>query len=198
MDRRELDRRELLKKAGVGTVLASFPVLTEVAWADDDDDEKGRRRRFYFVALSGVEDTVTGGDSIAMTGCGSFNPGGRGIRGGGEFVHFDGTNFGSPDNIIGTGRWTATRLISFRQIGTWGVGVAGILVMRAKLVPCEGPVIRNARIQVVCNIGPAGIITSPFQQEGFTLTLPNGVTFSPFTPNIGLTLFTRRCKEDDD
>jgi hypothetical protein len=198
MDRRELDRAELLKKAGVGTALASFPLLTEVAWADDaDDDFEGWRRGFHFVALSGVEDSVTGGDSIAMAGCGRFNPAGRRVRGGGKFVHFDGTNFGTPDNIIGTGHWRATRLISFQEIGTWGAGVAGILEMRARLIPCEGRVIRGARIKVVCNLSPAGIITSPFQQEGFTLTLPSGVTFSPFTPNIGLTLFTRRCREVD-
>jgi hypothetical protein len=198
MDQRELDRAELLKRAGVVTALASFPVLTEVAWADDsDDDFEGRRRRFYFVALSGVEESVTAGDSIAMAGCGSFNPVGRRVHGRGEFVHFDGTNFGTPDNVIRTGHWRATRLISFQEIGTWGVGVAGILEMRARLTPCEGRVIRGARITVVCNLSPAGIITSPFQQEGFTLSLPNGVTFSPFTPNIGLTLFTRRCREVD-
>jgi hypothetical protein len=191
-----MDRSEFLKKAGATSVIASFPLLGEAAWAHGDDQERGWRR-FYFVALSGVEDTVTGGDSIAMTGSGRFDPRDGRIDGGGEFVHFDGTNFGSPDNIIGTGRWEARRLLRFREIGTWGVGVAGIVRMRARLIPCEGPVIGRATLKVVCNLGPAGIFTDPFQQEGYTLTLPNGVTFSPFTPNIGLTLFTRRCREVD-
>ena len=195
MDRTELHRAGFLKTAGVGTVLASFPLLTEAAWADDSDDDEGRRRTFYFVALSGVEDSVTGGDSIAMAGRGRFNPAGRRVHGGGDFVHFDGTQFGTPDNIIATGKWRAGPLISFQEIGTWGVGVAGILEMRARLIPCDGPEIRRATIKVVCNLSPAGIITSPFQQEGYTLTLPTGVTFSPFTPNIGLTLFTRPCRE---
>src|SRR5919106_4549284 len=124
MDRTELDRAGFLKTAEVGTVLASFPLLTEAAWADDSDDDEGRRRTFYFVALSGVEESVTGGDSIAVAGCGRFNPAGRRVHGGGDFVHFDGTNFGTPDNIIGTGHWRATRLISFQEIGTWGGGVA--------------------------------------------------------------------------
>jgi hypothetical protein len=191
-----MDRGEFLKKSGVAGILGSFPALGGVAWAHGNDRRRrGWKRRFYFVALSGVEETVTGGDSIAMSGFGRFNPRDGRILAVGEFIHFDGTNFGSPDNVIGTGKWRATRLLSFEQIGVWGVGVAGIIEMRIKLFPCEGPVIRGATLKVVCNLGPAGIFTDPFQQEGYTLTLPNGVTFSPFTPPSGLTIFTRRCGE---
>ena len=145
--------------------------------------------------MSGQAATLASGESILMSGCGSFTD--RSARGGGEFVHFDGTKIPSP-NFINTGSWRATRFVSFAEVGTWGVGVAGILELEVKLIPCDAPAVRGARLKIVCNIGPAGLVTEPFQQEGFTLTLPNGVTFSPFTPNIGLTLFTRRCKEDGD
>jgi len=91
--------------------------------------------------------------------------------------------------------------MSFEEVGTWGVGVSGILELEIKLIPCDGPVIRGATLKIVCNIGPAGLATAPFQQEGFTLTVPGLAPFSAFTPPVGLTFFTRRCaepKEEED
>jgi hypothetical protein len=193
MERRGIERRELFKRAGIGSAaLASFPALAGAAWADDDDDDDGGRRRFYFDALSGQAATLGGGETVVMTGCGSFTR--RSVRGGGEFVHFDGTRIPSTD-FIATGSWRATRVVSFEEIGTWGVAVAGVLELEIKLMPCDEPVIRGATLKVVCNLSPAGIITSPFQQEGFTLRVPGLAPFNPFTPNVGLTLFTRPCDE---
>jgi hypothetical protein len=187
-----MDRKEFLKKAGVGSAaLASLPALAGTAWADGDDDDDGRRLRFYLVALSGVAPTITGGDSLAMAGRGSFTE--RNVRGFGDFVHFDGTNFGTPDNVIATGKWRAKRFLSFEEVGTWGVGVSGILRFEIELRPCEGAVIRGATLEIVCNLAPAGITTGGV--EGFTLEVPGVATFRQFVPNIGLTLFTRRCRE---
>src|SRR3970040_2306465 len=61
-------------------------------------------------ALNGVTPTLTGGDSIVMSGFGRF--GGSGVKGGGEFVHFNGTQIPSP-NFERTGRGKGARLISF-------------------------------------------------------------------------------------
>lgn len=196
MERAGIKRRELLKRAGAGSAaLAAFPALAGTAWADDDSDR--RRRRFYFQAVSGQAATISTGESIIMGGCGSF--GHRSVRGGGEFVHFDGTKIPSPD-FIATGSWRATRFESFEEVGTWGVGVAGILTVKIKLVPCKGPVIRGATLVVVCNIGPAGLMTG--KHEGFSLTVSGLAPFSPFHPELGLTFFTRPCddeeEEDDD
>ena len=192
METSAIERREFLKRAGAGSAtLAALPALTDPAWAHEDRDR--RRRRFYFQALSGQGATLTGGETILMSACGSF--GRRSVRGGGEFVHFDGTKPLPSRDFIATGSWRATRFLSFQEIGTWGVAVAGVLEMRIRLLPCGGPAIRGATLKIVCNIGPAGLMTSPFQQEGFTLTVPGEAPFSPFTPNLGLTLFTRPCKE---
>jgi len=189
MKRSGIERREFLKRAGAGSAgLAAFPALADAAWAHDERDH--RRRRYYFQAVSGQAATITGGEAIIMSGCGSF--GRRSVRGGGEFVHFNGTTIPSSD-FIATGSWRATRFLSFEEIGTWGVGVAGILEMLIKLIPCDGPAIRGATLKIVCNIGPAGLVTDPFQQEGFTLTVAGLAPFSPFTPNLGLTFFTRPC-----
>jgi hypothetical protein len=189
-----IERREFLKRAGAGSaVLAAFPALTEAAWAHGDDDDG--RSRFYFQAVSGQAATLAGGESLLMSGCGSFTQ--RSARGGGEFVHFDGTKIPSLD-FINTGSWRATRFLSFEEVGTWGVAVSGILELAVKLIPCDGPVVRGAMLKIVCNIGPAGLVTVPFQQEGFTLTVPGLAPFSPFTPPAGLTLFTRRCAEPEE
>jgi len=195
MEREGIERRELFKRAGVGSAaLVSLPAFAGTAWADDEDDGSDRRR-FYFDALSGQATTLGGGETVVMTGCGSFTQ--RSVQGGGEFVHFDGTKIPSTD-FINTGSWRATRFLSFEEIGTWGVAVGGILELEIKLLPCDGPAIRGAALKVVCNLSPAGIVTSPFQQEGFTLTVPGLAPFNPFTPNVGLTLFTRPCEELDD
>jgi hypothetical protein len=192
MTRSGIERREFLKRAGAGSAaLAAFPALAEASWAHDDDFG---RRRFYFQAVSGQAATLTGGESILMSGCGSFSH--RSVRGGGEFVHFDGTKVPSLD-FIATGSWRATRFLSFEEVGTWGVGVSGILQMEINLLPCDGPAIHGATLKIVCNIGPAGLVTTPFQQEGFTLTVPGLAPFSPFTPPAGLTLFTRPCAKPE-
>jgi hypothetical protein len=185
-----IERREFLKRAGAGSAaLAALPALADPAWANDERDRG--RRRFYFQALSGQAATLTGGETIVMSACGSF--GRRSVRGGGEFIHFDGRGPLPSRDFIATGSWSATHFLSFQEIGTWGVGVAGVLEMLIKLMPCGGPTIRGATLKIVCNLGPAGLVTSPFQQEGFFLTVPGVTTFSPFTPNLGLTLFTGPC-----
>src|SRR4051812_4696643 len=185
MTKSGMERRELIKRAGAASAaLAAFPALAEASWAHGDDG--GRRRRFYFQAVSGQAATLAGGESILMSGCGSFTR--RSARGGGEFVHFDGTKIPSL-NFINTGSWRATRFLSFEEVGTWGVAVSGILELKIRLIPCDAPAVPDATLKIVCNIGPAGLENEPFQQEGFTLTVPGLAPFAPFTPPAGLTLF---------
>jgi hypothetical protein len=183
-----MERKEFLKKAGVGTLaLGSLPVLADVAAADDGDGD----RKFYFVALSR---TPSGADVILMSGRGQIE--GGEVEGGGEFVHFNGAQLTNPSpDFIATGGWRAVELLDFNEVGAWGRGVAGVLTVRARLNPCDGPTIRGATLRVVCNLGPAGI-SNPGLAEGYTLTLPDGTTFSPF--GVGLTLFTRPCENGDD
>jgi hypothetical protein len=194
-----MERQEFLKRAGVGSIALSFPALADVAWAHDDDDDDDRRTKFYFVALSGQAATVTGGDSVAMSGCGVFRE--RWVRGGGEFIHFDGTRFGNRDNVKVTGRWRAKRVLDWDPLELmWGVGQPGILKLAITLFPCDMPPIRDATLEIVCNLAPGGIFNpgTPPPTEGYTLTVPGLAPFRPFSPNIGLTLFTERCPEEED
>ena len=186
-----MERREFLQQAGVGSaVVASAVAFGSVAWADNN----GGRTGFIVQAVSGQTATINGGESIILGGCGSF--GKSSARGGGSFVHFDGTMIPSTD-FIATGEWKAKKLLSFTEIGTFGVAVAGIAEFEIRLLPCGARSV-PAMLKIVCNIGPAGLINSPFQQEGFTLTVPGLTPFAPFTPNLGLTLFTRSCRELED
>jgi len=127
-----------------------------------------------------------------MSGSGRFR--GGEVEGGGEFVHFKVAQLTMPSPaFIATGGWSAVELLDYAEVGTWGRAVAGILTVRARVKPCDGPSI-PAMLVVVCNLGPAGISTG--LAEGYTLTLPGGTTFSPF--GAGLTLFTRPCEDEDD
>jgi hypothetical protein len=195
-----MERQEFLKRAGVGSIALSFPALADVAWAhDDDDDDDDRRTNFYFVALSGQASAPNAGDSVAMSGCGVFRD--RRVRGGGEFVQFDGTRFGNRENVELTGSWRATRVLDWDPLeDMWGVGRPGILKLAIKLFPCDRPVIRGATLEIVCNFAPAGLFNpgTPTPTEGYTLTVPGLAPFKPFSPNIGLTFFSERCPEDDD
>jgi hypothetical protein len=204
-----MERQEFLKKAGVGSILASFPIFAGGAWADhrdDDEDDDGLGRlRFYFVAFSGVPEgsppaagplTETS-DAIVMSGCGKFNR--WGVSGGGEYVRTDGTEIPNAP-VIDTGSWRARRLLDFQpdpQGRTWGVVTPGVVRMKVTLISASGARIRGARLEVVCNVGPAGIITG-FGPEGFTLSGGGLPTFVQLNPTVGLTLITRPVGRRDD
>ncbi len=198
----KMDRREFLRKAGLGSVaLASLPALANAlakpAWAQG-------RRGFTFDALNraGPEGTPDRpAHTLIMAGQGHFDPAkvGSQAEGGGYYVHT--TLPGAlPRPIVASGTWRARLLVSYKEIGTWGVFAAGIAEMVVDLftqVPSPA-VIRGARLKVVCNIGPAGLV-NPGEIEGYTLSVPGTDFFTGATPGpfqaippggVGLTVFS--------
>jgi len=180
-----MKRRDFLKRAGQGSVaLASAPalahVLSRVALG------QGGTTNYHFLAFSsaGVVDAVD--HTVAMVGDGHLSSGG--VTGGGAFVHFDNAP-PAPKPVLASGSWKAKRLISYQQFGTWGAFASGVLEMEINLVPTGGSPV-PAMLTVVCNIGPAGIFVVPPSPEGYMLTIPGSLTFTPFVPPLGLTLFT--------
>jgi hypothetical protein len=181
-----MKRRDFLKRAGQGTVaLASAPALAQLL--SRTALGQGGTTNYHFVAFSsaGLVDTVE--HRFAMAGDGHVSPGG--VTGGGAFVHFDNAAPGVPKPILGTGSWKAMRLISFQLFGTWGALASGVLEMEINLVPMGGSAV-PAMLKIVCNIGPAGIFVVPPSPEGYTLTIPDFLTFTPLVPPLGLTVFT--------
>jgi hypothetical protein len=192
---RVLDRRDFLKKAGLAPLALAVPGLGGVAWADDDDEDG---HGWTFVALSAGATTPDGvAHTFIMNGCGRVDE--DDVTGGGTFAHIDNAPTAPvPKPILATGTWEMRRLLSFNTIGTYGGHlVAGILEARIRLFPDGAPRVK-ATLKIVCNLGPAGILTG--QPEGFFLTVdgspPFGV-FAPLSPNVGLTIFTPP-EEDDD
>ena len=175
-----MDRREFIKKAGLGSaVLASAPILAESlatpALANDEEDITKFR-------CTVVSHSTTSTDLLAFNGNGRF--GASSVRGNGAFVHW--TPIGSaPFPIVATGFWKADELISFESNGTYGTFESGILEMTIDLMPTSGPKI-SAPCKVVCNVAPGGLFTG--LEEGVTLELP-GLEFEPLSPAVGLTIF---------
>lgn len=202
-----MERQEFLKRASAASILASFPIFADVAWAgdddDDDNDDGGRQHRFYVVAFSGVEPSralTATPDAILLGGCGRFNS--RRVSGGGEYVRTDGTKIPNAP-VNDTGSWKARRLLGFDpdpQGRTWGVVTAGRVRMEVRLISALTGQVTQGTLEIVCNVGPAGIVTG-FGPEGFTLQLAGGPRFVQLTPTVGLTLITtpaRRRDNDDD
>ncbi len=183
----KIDRRDFLKKAGLGSIaLVSVPALTNTlatpTWADEDQD-----RVYDFVAFSKGA-TISGVDHrIGMRGAGSFQvEAGKGkVKGGGSFVHFNNAS-PIPKAILAFGTWEPTEFVSFFTIGTYGLITAGILETKINLTSQEGTVV-PATLRLICNIGAAGLSTG--EVEGYKLAIP-GAAFSPFVPldpPLGLT-----------
>lgn len=161
------DRREFVKKAGVGTLaLASIPFLATAAEADDRTG--GLSYRWMSVSRNPGET-----EQIVMNGDGRVNR--RQVTGGGNFVHVE---LGGPPPLplLGTGTWRARKLVSLDIIGTFGTFAAGVLVMDIHLLPVDGGRI-PAQVTMNCNIPPAGLFTG--LAEGYFLEVGDQ-TFSPW------------------
>jgi hypothetical protein len=199
-----MERQEFLKRASAASILASFPIFADVAWAgdddDDDDDDGGRQHRFYVVAFSGVEPSralTATPDAILLAGCGGFNT--RRVSGGGEYVRTNGTLIPNAP-VLDTGSWKARRFLGFDpdpQGRTWGVVTPGRVRMEVRLISALTGQVTQGTLEIVCNVGPAGIMTG-FGAEGFRLQLAGGPTFVQLTPTVGLTLITTPTRRRDD
>ena len=181
-----MDRRQFLKKAGVGSAaVAGLPALETIlatpAWAVVPGPGNG----FFFQVLS---HSTTSADLLVISGCGRI---GRGIEGGGSFTHFVPEGV-PPFPIVATGHWRAQNLTHFATIGSYGELVAGIAELDA-VADITAPFTDRVRatLEIVCNIGPAGLVNDPFEEEGVVVSVPEaGLTFVPNSPPTGLTIFT--------
>lgn len=174
-----MDRRNFLKKAGL-TSIASASFLGALAKPASADDG---RVGFRFVSNSRTP-TVGGVRHLAQFNGDGFVTRSR-VVGGGSFNHVLDTS-PVPKTIVASGTWKAKRLLSFNLVGTYGALAAGILEMEVHLIP-EGESVVGAILEVVCNLGAAGLFTG--EEEGFVLTIPGtpfapGGTFGPFEPFV--------------
>ncbi len=183
-----MNRRKFLTKAGVGSLaLAALPALATPALA-------AGHMGFHFMSVSRAATVGGVAHALVMAGDGHFSS--SQVVGGGIFNHVNDAAPGLPKPLLAFGSWKAKRLISFELVDTYGAQASGILEMEIHLVPEGGPV-TPATLEVICNIGFAGLFTG--EEEGVILTIP-GAPFGPFMPMVpalGLTTFTTVNEQRD-
>ncbi len=182
----KMDRREFLRKAGLGSVaLASLPTFAN-ALAKTALAQGGTNFTFLGVNRAGPAGTAAQpAHTLVMGGQGNFDPSrvASHVEGGGPFFHFTAPAAAPPFPLIASGTWKARLLVSYKQLGTYGVGAAGILEMVVDIfrqVPSPAT-IRGATLKIVCNLPPAGL-ENPGEIEGYTLTIPGTDFFVGGTP----------------
>ncbi len=189
MEKAKVNRRGFLKIFGAGSLgLAASSTLTAVAAG-----RAGQKyTNFHFLAIS---QAIDGGDvhNLLMGGHGQVAPGNA--VGNGSFQHQLVSDPATIKPILGQGTWKAKRLVSWSVLGTYGIGVAGVLKMEVNLVPDGGPSF-PAMLEVVCNIPPGDLFTG--KPEGYVLDTggPPG-PFTPLGPPLGITWFTNSIEFKD-
>jgi hypothetical protein len=179
-----MDRREFVKHAGIGSLglgaLAASPTALAALRKGDG------HQHFSLVALSGTSAAETGEDHVlVLEGAASFKAKNGQVdrEGGGNFVHVRfRPAFPEGQQIVASGKWEVTGFVSYTaNWPDYGRIRPSILVVTVVLHPDAGGSLAGT-LQVICNVGFAGISTG--QPEGFRLVLP-GINFD--TPLVGLT-----------
>jgi hypothetical protein len=168
MDKR-IDRRTFVKGAAAGSVAAAgLPLLgTSIVLAGENDDDGHGHRIFVFVSFSQAPAAPGAAmPRIGMTGAGTFEPAARHVSGGGSYVLSD-QAASIPRPLIASGRWMATRFVSYETKGlpSYGTIQPGILVMK---VDVEG-IGEGLTLAVVCNVGALGAAGFTGEDEGWEL-----------------------------
>ncbi len=175
-----ITRRQALKGVGAIGVVGALGVPVAVFAEGGDEGNAGGRINFHFAAVSKATSAGATG-VVIMAGDGTFTP--SDVGGHGVFTHV-----AKPNTILNAGTWMATSLVSFTQIGTYGVQAAGILTMMVDLVQLlPSAAVMPATLTVVCNIPFVPLVTG--KDEGFSLDAPFG-SFEPQSPTVGITIFS--------
>ncbi len=189
-----MDRRHFLKTVGAGSLgLAALPELRDLV-APSSVAAVGHRRRSFFSFVSFSQANTLDGvqHRWGNQGAGTFSA--SGVEAWGSFTHIDNAPSGTPKPVLAKGTWTAKRVVNFAPTGTYGTILASILDLDVEVNRIEpSPLVRPAKLRLVCNIGPAGITTG--QPEGWFLSIPGtpftktgpGGQYKPLDPIIGIT-----------
>jgi hypothetical protein len=128
------------------------------------------------------------GDTIEVAGQGTLSVHPKSVTGGGTFTHK-----GAAGNVIASGAWTATKLLSFKSYGTSSLvalppgATAGKALIRVRLA--AGPMTFKGTLWVFCEF-PDVPIPAGFH-EGIRLSIAGtGLNFNKQVS--GLTLFIRQ------
>jgi len=169
-----MNRRAFLRNAGVASVAGiSGPAVlgTTAAFAEALDGH----RIFIFVSFSQAGPSHgLAQPRIGMQAAGTFKPSAHLVKGGGSYSLFDNA-IPPPRPLVATGRWEATKFVSYTTKGLqpFGATQPGILVMKADV---DG-IGAGLTLRVVCNVGSRGPAGSTGEEEGWELETPQYGTF---------------------
>lgn len=132
--------------------------------------------------------SASNGDTVAISGQGTFVTGSDEVTGGGTFVH---TN--SAGTVLGSGTWMAEELLSFTSFGGNAPGLppnfeGGLARIEVELHPTGSTGTLDAVLQIDCGINSAA------GAEGVMLAVQDGPNFN--TEVSGFTVFIRDGAED--
>lgn len=128
------------------------------------------------------------GDTIEVTGQGTLSVHPKSVTGGGTFTHK-----GASGNVIASGTWTATKLLSFKSYGTSSLATlppgasAGKALIRVRL--SAGPMTFKGTLLVFCEL-PDVPIPAGFHEGILLSTAGAGLNFNDHVS--GVTLFIRQ------
>ena len=133
--------------------------------------------------------SASNGDTVSITGSGSFTPGDDDAEGGGTFTHKN-----AAGAVLVSGTWKAEELVSFVSFGSASAqGLpanfeGGVAVLKVELRPSSGGEVR-AVLLISCELGnaPAGTF------EGITLNVKGFLNFNH--PLSGLTIFIQEAED---
>ncbi len=116
-------------------------ILLSLTFANAATAGSEQATRQYLVPAFGAPDVAKatiGGDTVTITGTGTFTPGEKDASGGGTFIHKN-----SLGAVLATGTWSAEGLISWTSFGLAGAGFppgfeGGVVVLKVHLTPSGG------------------------------------------------------------
>lgn len=180
-----MDRRQFVKRAGIGSIGLGTLAVTPAALAGFRKGDG--HQHFSLVCISTTSAVEATNHAMVLEGAGSFKVKTEQVdhEGGGNFVHIENFPTGLPGPLA-SGTWDVTDFVSYVRttpVSDYGRIRSSILTVTVVLRPDAGGSLAGT-LQVICNVGPAGISTG--QPEGFRLNLP-GAGFNFDTPILGLT-----------
>jgi hypothetical protein len=161
--------------AAIATAVAAFVLAPAPVFADS-------ATRTYLLEMEAPNTAqAPNGDSVAITGEGQFSVHPKSVEAEGSFTHTD-----SEGNVLATGTWTATQLLTYQSYGcgvVFGTAIppelcGGRVMMRVLLTP-DGTTLQIPGIlSVYCVIGDKRPSSA---EEGVRLVVPGHINFNDVT-----------------
>ena len=141
------------------------------------------------------------GDQISVTGSGEFSIHPKSENVSGTFTHTD-----ADGNVVGSGTWTADKLLSFEF---YGCGIVestgailpdnfcgGVLKLDVTLTPTGTTLALDGKLTIFCIVGPqapSSHDTPPFVEpgeEGITMVVPGVANFNSIVSGMNIYIQT--------